>query len=269
MFGCLSCFWICPSRYVRSAVSSSSAERTFSANVPPDFTFRTLYTSALDPFPRRSWTSKRPNRSSLTGRSSAAVRIPCARRSPTSVAPPSRRAFDNRSASGSRERSSRPRSAAPVRASATLAVASPSAIAVSPSIGRASQVISFVRAVPTILESRVSPPAAGTRPISISGNRNDAAGPTTRRSQASASSKPPPIAGPCTAAIDTNVALASASNVRWLRRSTTSSTVRSAISVRSAPAQNAPSPVEATMATATFSWSDAIPSSSASRWARS
>ena len=75
---------------------------------------------------------------------------------------------------------------------------------------------------PTRRGSRVQPPAAGISPSAVSGSSNRADGPTTRRSQASASSQPPATAAPgprrwrrpdCRRFLQT----------RWLRRSRASS----------------------------------------------
>ena len=121
---------------------------------------------------------------------------------------------------------------------------SPIRSASSAATNRPEKMISLARAEPTSRASRWVPPAPGMTPRRISGCPSLAFSPTTRKSQARASSQPPPNAYPVTAATvgfwmrATEVMeLCSAAD-----RSTMSTYDMACISLMSAPAANTFSP---------------------------
>ena len=97
------------------------------------------------------------------------------------------------------------------------------------------------------------PPAPGSTPSLASGRPSLASGVATRMSHARASSRPPPIATPCTAAITGNalVAMTSRASVKpWMKFSNSPRSLKPRISSMSAPAENTrPAPCTTTART--------------------
>ena len=169
------------------------------------------------------------------------------------MGPPDRRlrlADAERRALGDRPRERDAASRAPP-AGTTLAT-TPQASASAADSRRPVRITSRARAGPTSHVSVCVDPPPGKIPTLTSGNPKVAPAPATIRSQASASSNPPPSATPSTAAI---VGIGSS----WRRRisptisdrcARRSSSEKPARSLRSIPAQNARSPAAPTMTTA-------------------
>ena len=127
---------------------------------------------------------------------------------------------------------------------------------------RAVRIMSRARPRPTRRGRRTVPPPPGMIPIRVSVSPICAAGSTTRRSQARASSQPPPSARPFTAAIQGFGHRSTSRRAVWSSTShrRTSSSVQLRRSLRFAPAQKArvPFPVRTTART---------PASAAARFA--
>ncbi|KAG1070486.1 hypothetical protein G6F40_017579 [Rhizopus arrhizus] len=111
----------------------------------------------------------------------------------------------SRCASGGQAAASRARSVA-VRSTSPVGVtrsASPQSSAVPASSRKSVKSARLARAGPTRLARRGSPPQASGSPRRTSGRRRNASAPSTRQSQASASTAPPPTAAPSMAAMVT------------------------------------------------------------------
>ena len=102
---------------------------------------------------------------------------------------------------------------------------------------------------PAVCGSRQFAPAPAMMPSPSSGWANLACGEAIRRSQARASSQPPPYAGPSMTAMLGHRCASSRSNRPALMPRSAASASRSTISAMSAPAANTPGVVECTIST--------------------